>query len=85
MITLTITKRGQVTLPRHVLQHLGIQAGGTIEIDLLHDGRVMLGTPRPKGTGSIEAFIGMLAGKTTKVATLEEIDEAIIAGWTGKE
>jgi len=39
-------------------------------------------TERPKGT--IDDFIGMLAGKTKKVATLEEIDEAIERGWAGQ-
>ena len=34
-------------------------------------------------TGSIESFIGMLAGKTKKVATIEEMNEAAAAGWAG--
>ncbi|HTR24746.1 MAG TPA: hypothetical protein VMI10_12240 [Terriglobales bacterium] len=33
--------------------------------------------------GSIESFFGMLAGKTTKVATIEEMNEAAAAGWAG--
>jgi hypothetical protein len=44
----------------------------------------MLGAPRPRGTGSLDAFIGIFAGKTTKVATLEEIEEATQAGRAGE-
>ena len=33
--------------------------------------------------GSISDFIGCLAGKTKKVATIEEINEAAAAGWAG--
>jgi antitoxin PrlF len=35
-------------------------------------------------TGRIEDFFGILAGKTKKVATIEEIDEAAALGWAGK-
>ena len=36
-----------------------------------------------KRTGTILDFIGMLAGKTEKVATLEEIKRATEDGWAG--
>lgn len=35
-------------------------------------------------TGTIEDFIGVLAGKRKKVATLEEIKQATEDGWAGK-
>jgi hypothetical protein len=35
-------------------------------------------------TGSIDAFIGLLAGRTEKVATIEEINEAAAQGWSGR-
>ncbi len=35
-------------------------------------------------TGTIHDFIGMLAGKTNKIATIEEINEAAALGWAGK-
>jgi antitoxin PrlF len=83
MATLTVTQRGQVTFRKDVLQHLGIQPGERIELDKLPDGRVELRGMRPAGT--IDAFFGLLAGKTTKVATLDEINEAAAAGWSGKK
>jgi bifunctional DNA-binding transcriptional regulator/antitoxin component of YhaV-PrlF toxin-antitoxin module len=81
MAILTVTSRGQVTFRQEVLQHLGIKPGEKIELDLLPGGKAELQATRP--TGSIHDFIGLLKGKTTKVATLEEIDEATQRGWAG--
>jgi len=74
MTALTITARGQVTLHKDVLRHLGVQPGEKITLEKLPDGRVALKPIRP--TGKIDAFLGLLAGKTRKVATLDEISEA---------
>jgi bifunctional DNA-binding transcriptional regulator/antitoxin component of YhaV-PrlF toxin-antitoxin module len=83
MTTLTVTARGQVTFRKEVLQHLGIRPGEKIELDLLPDGRGILRAARPAGT--IDNFLGLLADRTKKVATLDEINEAITQGWAGKE
>ena len=83
MNTLTVTARGQVTFRRSVLQHLGIRPGGKIELDLLPNGLVALKAARPAGT--IDGFVGLLAGKRHKVATLDEINEAASSGWAGKK
>jgi bifunctional DNA-binding transcriptional regulator/antitoxin component of YhaV-PrlF toxin-antitoxin module len=81
--TLTVTARGQVTFRKDVLQHLGIEPGEKIDLDKLPDGRVTLRAMRPAGT--IDGFLGLLAGKTKKIATLDEINEAAAAGWTRQE
>jgi antitoxin PrlF len=80
---LTVTARGQVTFRKDVLQHLGIEPGEKIELDKLPDGRVTLRAMRPAGT--IDGFLGLLAGKTKKIATLDEINEAAAANWAGQE
>jgi len=82
MTTLTVTTRGQVTFRKDVLQHLGIKPGEKIELDKLPDGRVTLRAARP--SGSIDGFLGLLAGKSSKVATLDEINQAASDGWAGK-
>ena len=79
MSTLTVTARGQVTFRKDVLQHLGIRPGERIELEMLPEGRVSLRAMRP--AGKIDSFLGLLAGKTKKVATLDEIHEAAAAGW----
>lgn len=82
MTILTVTSRGQVTFRKEVLQHLGIRPGDKIELELLPDGRGALKAAVP--TGSIGDFIGVLAGRTKKVATLDEIDTAAAEGWAGE-
>ena len=83
MSTLTVTSRGQVTFRKDVLRHLGIKPGDKIALDMLPDGRVALRAA--KAGGSIDGFVGKLAGRTRKVATLDEIEDAVAAGWAGKE
>jgi AbrB family looped-hinge helix DNA binding protein len=82
MASLTVTARGQVTLRKDVLQHLGIKPGEKMELQKLPGGQVALRAERPQGT--IDDFIGLLAGKTTKVATLDEIQNAAAEGWAGR-
>jgi AbrB family looped-hinge helix DNA binding protein len=83
MTVLTVTARGQVTFRKEVLRHLGIKPGEKILVDMLPDRRIALRAATPSGT--IDAFIGLLAGKTKKVATLEAINDAAAAGWAGTE
>lgn len=40
-----------------------------------------LSVSRP--SGMIEGFVGQLAGRTPKVASLEEMNEAAADGWAG--
>jgi len=82
MSRLTVSARGQVTFRKDVLQHLGVQPGGKIELHKLPGGKVSLAAARPKGT--IDKFIGLLAGRKPKVTTLKEIEEAAAAGWSGR-
>jgi antitoxin PrlF len=80
--TLTVTTKGQVTLRKDVLRHLGVEPGGKVEVDLLPDGRAELRAA--KKTGSIEDFFGSLHKPGTKALTIEEIKEAIEKGWAGQ-
>jgi bifunctional DNA-binding transcriptional regulator/antitoxin component of YhaV-PrlF toxin-antitoxin module len=83
MATLTVTSRGQVTFRKKVMRHLGVKPGEKIQLDLLPDGKGMIRAAR--ATGRIGDFIGLLAGKTKKVATLEEVSEAAAKGWSGQK
>jgi len=76
MSTLTVTARGQVTFRKEVLQHLGIQPGEKIELNLLPNGRAELKAAQPKG--SFRELRGILKGKTNGARlSIEEINEAI--------
>lgn len=83
MTTLTVTARGQVTFKKEVLQHLGIKPGEKIQLDLLPDGRGLLKAARPVGT--IKGFVGLLAGRTKKVATIKEMNDAVAQGWANEK
>ncbi len=82
MDTLTITAKGQVTLRKEVLRHLGVAPGAKVEVNLLPDGRVEL-RPVVK-TGKISDVFGMLRREGQPSLSIEEINEAIAAGWAGK-
>ncbi len=82
MSTLTITAKGQVTLRKDILRHLGAQPGQKVEVIELPGGRIELRAVRP--AGSIDTFFGLLAGKATKVASIEEIGDAASNGWASK-
>ncbi len=81
MASLTVTAQGQVTLKRDLLKHLGVEPGERIDIEKLPGGELRIRAAQP--TGSIDGFLGLLAGKTRKVATIEEMNEAAAAGWAG--
>lgn len=83
MASLTVTAKGQVTLKRDLLQHLGVKPGERIDVEKLPNGELRIRAMQP--TGSIDGFLGLLAGKTRKIATIEEINEAASAGWAGKK
>ena len=82
MSKLTVTAKGQVTLRKDLLRHLGVAPGQKIETHKLPGGKLEIRAAR--ASGSIEDFIGILAGKTDRTATLKEIQETIAEGWAGR-
>ena len=81
MTTLTVTAKGQVTLRKEVLRHLGVGPGQKVKVELLPSGRVEIRAA--KSAGSIEDFFGSLQRPGTKPLTIEEINEVIADGWAG--
>jgi AbrB family looped-hinge helix DNA binding protein len=71
----TVTRQGQMTIPKDVRERLGVRAGGKLRLVLESDGRVVL-TP---ANLSIKRLFGIL-GKPRRSATLEEMDESIRHG-----
>ncbi|MDR0945661.1 MAG: AbrB/MazE/SpoVT family DNA-binding domain-containing protein [Bifidobacteriaceae bacterium] len=79
---LTVTSRGQVTLRRELLNHMGVQPGDRIDVEMLPGGQ--LGLTAERRTGSIDDFVGCLAGKTAKKLSIEEIDQLTHDGWAAR-
>lgn len=82
MSTLTVTSKGQVTLRKDLLEHLGVSPGEQIDVEKLPDGRIEV---RAAATGSISAVFGMLKKKNGPSLTIEQMNEITRQGWAGQK
>ncbi len=82
MATLTVTAKGQVTLRKDVLKHLGVRPGEKISVELLPGGRVEAKAARPKGR--ISDVFDLFKRKDGPSLSIEEINEIAAEGWAGK-
>ncbi len=82
MTRLTVTAKGQVTLRRELLRHLGVAPGEKIAAEKLPDGRIELSAARP--SGKISDVFNFLKRKGAPALSIEQIDEIAARGWTGK-
>ena len=83
MSTLTVTAKGQVTLRKDLLEHLGVHPGEKITVDKLPDGRIEVKAAR--STGRISDAFGVLKSKRkSKVLSIEDMNEIVARGWAGK-
>jgi len=84
MTSLTVTMKGQITLKRDLLHHLGIKPGERVEFEKLPGGEIRGRAARPAGT--IENFFHALDGKVKlkKSLSIEEMNDIAAAGWAGK-
>ena len=81
MSTLTVTAKGQVTLRKDLLEHLGVGPGAQIDVTKLPDGRIEV---RAAPAGEISALFGMLKQKDGPKLSIEEMNEIARQGWAGK-
>jgi bifunctional DNA-binding transcriptional regulator/antitoxin component of YhaV-PrlF toxin-antitoxin module len=81
--SLTVTAKGQVTLRRDLLQHLGIRPGERVDLEKLPGGELRVRAARP--TGTIDDFLHSLDGKVKrgKPLSIEDINRIAAAGWAG--
>jgi AbrB family looped-hinge helix DNA binding protein len=82
MSTLTVTAKGQVTLRKDILKHLGAQPGDKIAVDKLPDGRIEVKAARP--TGKISDAFSLLKRKDRPCLSIEEMKKIASRGWAGK-
>ncbi|MCS5698652.1 AbrB/MazE/SpoVT family DNA-binding domain-containing protein [Cyanobium sp. FGCU-52] len=79
MTSLTVTRKGQITLGKELLAHPGLQPGQ--QVDVLPGGRIQIRAARTQGT--IDTFLGFLAGRTRRTTSQEELEAAAAEGWAG--
>ena len=82
MSTLTVTAKGQVTLRKDLLQHLGVHPGEKISVDKLPDGRIEMKAERP--AGKISDVFNVLKRKNGPSLSIKEINDVAARGWRGK-
>jgi AbrB family looped-hinge helix DNA binding protein len=75
---LTVTAKGQVTLRKAVLDHLGVKPGEKLGVSLLPDGRVELVSPA--ALHGLHSLRGILRRPGQRIVSLDEMQRAIEAG-----
>jgi AbrB family looped-hinge helix DNA binding protein len=82
MSTLTVTAKGQVTLRKDILRHLGVRPGEKITVDKLPDGRIVAKAARP--TGQISDIFDILKRENGQSLSIEEMNQVAANAWAGK-
>jgi AbrB family looped-hinge helix DNA binding protein len=82
MGTLTVTAKGQVTLRKDLLTHLGVQPGEQVTVDKLPDGRIEVKAARP--AGKISDIFNLLRNEKRRSLTIEEMNKIAARSWAGK-
>jgi AbrB family looped-hinge helix DNA binding protein len=82
MSRLTVTAKGQITLPKELLNHLGVRPGERVAVNKLPYGRIEIKGARL--TGKISDVFNALKGRRRHPLLIEEINELARQGWAGR-
>jgi bifunctional DNA-binding transcriptional regulator/antitoxin component of YhaV-PrlF toxin-antitoxin module len=82
MHKLTVTAKGQITLRKDLLNHLGVRPGEKIVVDTFPDGRVEMKAARP--SGKISDVFDIFKRKKGPRLSIEEINAITRKGWAGR-
>jgi AbrB family looped-hinge helix DNA binding protein len=82
MTTLTVTSKGQVTLRKDLLLHLGIGPGEKLAVEKLPDGRIEVRAARP--AGQISDAFNFLKRENAQRLSIDEINEITAQGCAGR-
>ena len=77
-LELTVTAKGQVTLRRTVLDHLGVTPGAKVSVSLLENGRIELVAAAARD--NIKSLRGAMRRPGQRPVSLDEMQQAIEAG-----
>lgn len=78
----TLSTKGQITLRKDLQQHIGVRPGEKIKIEKMPDGSLKIAAER--ATGKISDAFGMFKRGGQKPVSIEDMNEAIAAGWAGE-
>jgi AbrB family looped-hinge helix DNA binding protein len=81
MSTLTVGAKGQLTLHKDVLEHLGVHPGEKIIVSKLPNGRIEIAAARARRISNV---FGLLKGKGEPSLSIEEMNEVAARGWAGE-
>ena len=73
MPTATLTSKGQITLPRVVREHLGVQTGDAVDFIIGRDGEVRVRA----GEVEVSELKGLLRQPGRRPVSLDDMDLAI--------
>ena len=80
---LTVTAKGQITLRKDLLQHLGVHPGEQISVDKLPDGRIEVRAAKP--SGHISDVFNFFKREGGPSLSIEEINKITAAAWAGRK
>jgi AbrB family looped-hinge helix DNA binding protein len=80
--TLTVTAKGQVTLRKEFLKHLGVQPGEKVIVEKLPGHRIELKAER--AAGKISDAFNFLKPRNGPSLSIGKIGEAARKGWAGR-
>ncbi|RWX78631.1 AbrB/MazE/SpoVT family DNA-binding domain-containing protein [Neorhizobium lilium] len=83
MVRLKVTAKGQITLKKEVLDHLGVKPGDHLDVKHGADGTLKLARVREK-TGNILDVFGSVKNEHGLHFTLDEIKEEIDKAWASE-
>ena len=81
MSSLKVTAKGQVTLRKDILKHLGVAPGEKIVVDKLPDGMLQV---KAAPSGGISSVFNLLKKKRGQKLTVEQIKDLTARSWAGK-
>jgi AbrB family looped-hinge helix DNA binding protein len=82
MNKLTITSKGQVTLRKSLLKHLGVGPGDKVDVNMLPDGRIEVRAAQP--TGAISDVFDFLKRDGRPILSIDDMNEIAAQGWAGE-
>ena len=71
MPTATVTSKGQITIPKDVREHLGVDAGDRLSFEVQGDGSVLV-TPLTRHVRDLAGLLHRPKGPTVSVEAMKE-------------